>query len=332
MRFSAVTLLCAAPLALAGTLQQDLVARGALSLEVARSESSGDSKNSDKSNGNSQKNNDNSGKSGKNGNNVVVVQQSTINEVIIIWVNNGGGAATSTVTDTVTVTQNGAAAAVATHQVTVGGSAGLVYSPESIEAAVGDMVIFTFMSQNHTATQSAFTEPCVKLATGMDSGFLANVNNTVSPPPQMAMQVTVATPIWFYCRQKGHCGKGMTFSINPTANKTQAMFKQMAIAQNGTGTASPITGGSASAAPPAAVTTAAAAAPPAAETVAAAPPSATTGSIVAGSGTLNGGACECACLCAVGAFPNSAIQGLGAFGGLPGAMPQASLEKRSYLM
>lgn len=85
-------------------------------------------------------------------------------------------------------------------KVVVGGSAGLVYSPNSIEAAVGDMVIFTFMSQNHTVTQSAFTTPCEKLADGKDSGFMPNVNNTVSPAPQMAMQVTVATPIckFFY--------------------------------------------------------------------------------------------------------------------------------------
>jgi hypothetical protein len=34
----------------------------------------------------------------------------------------------------------------------------------------------------------------------MDSGFMTNINNTVSPPPQMAMQVTVATPI---CKSLG---------------------------------------------------------------------------------------------------------------------------------
>lgn len=34
MRFSAITALCAAPLALAGTLQADLVARGAVDTEL----------------------------------------------------------------------------------------------------------------------------------------------------------------------------------------------------------------------------------------------------------------------------------------------------------
>lgn len=105
----------------------------------------------------------------------------------------------------------------------------------------------------------------------------------------------------------------MTFSINPTANKTQAMFKQMAIAQNGTGTASPITGGAAAPAP----------APPAAATTVAAAPapadSSAAGGVVPSTGTINtGGSCDCACLCAVGSFPSSALQGLGAFGGIPG--------------
>ena len=80
-------------------------------------------------------------------------------------------------------------------QVIVGGSAGLVYTPESLNAAVGDMVVFTFMTLNHTATQSSFGTPCDALPGGMDSGFMPNINNTVVPPPQMAIQVKVSTPL-----------------------------------------------------------------------------------------------------------------------------------------
>ena len=105
----------------------------------------------------------------------------------------------------------------------------------------------------------------------------------------------------------------MTFSINPTAQKTQAMFQQMAIAQNGTGTASPITGGSAVAPPAAAATTAAVAAP------------AETSGIATGAGNMSNGACECSCLCGVAAFPNAAVQGIGAYGGMSGAMPIAAI-------
>lgn len=83
----------------------------------------------------------------------------------------------------------------ATHTVTVGGPQGLAFSPAQTKAAVGDTVIFTFLSQNHTVTQSAFDKPCVALPGGMDSGFQANLNNTVNPPPQVAMQVMVDTPL-----------------------------------------------------------------------------------------------------------------------------------------
>jgi len=294
MRFSAIAALCVAPLALATSLQADLVARGAVSAEA----------------------NSNAG-------NTVVVQESGLTsttEVIIIWVNNGGGAATQTINSAQTTIGSSTISA-ATHEVTVGGSAGLVYVPDTLEANVGDMVIFTFLSQNHTATQSAFTTPCEKLSGGMDSGFMPNPNGTVNPPPQMAMQVTVTTPLWFYCRQTGHCGKGMTFSINPTANKTQAMFEQMAVMQNGTGSTAVIAGGSASATVASVATVAATTAS------AAAIQTANSGSMVSGSGTLNSaGACQCSCLCGTAAFPNAAIQGVGAFGGMSGAMPMSALE------
>jgi len=50
----------------------------------------------------------------------------------------------------------------------------LGYTPESITAAVGDMVQFVFMQKNHTATQSTFANPCKKMDGGMDSGFMPN--------------------------------------------------------------------------------------------------------------------------------------------------------------
>ncbi|KAI1325894.1 Cupredoxin [Xylariaceae sp. FL0255] len=260
-------------------------------------------------------------------------------EVIIIWSNAGGNAATQTVTQTVAVTQTVTAGAEgttvgsatiaagsttvvtgaqATHSVTVGGTSGLVYTPPSIEAAVGDMIIFTFMSTNHTVTQSGFTTPCIAMANGMDSGFQPNANNAVVPPPQVAMQVTVATPLWFYCRQKGHCGKGMVFSVNPTAAKTQDLFQQMAIAQNGTGTGSAITGNSTASG----TTTTASSAPSVASAT-----SAASGSVQTGTGTTDSsGACVCAVTCATGSFPVAAAQGLSNFGGFSGSIASSQLE------
>jgi plastocyanin len=136
-----------------------------------------------------------------------LITDTVIEEVIILWVNPGNGAATTTINAnagagvTATAVQNGqTASAVAppgaaqTHNVTVGGTS-LAYSPDTIEAAVGDTVIFTFLSQNHTVTQSAFATPCEKLDGGMDSGFQPNPNNTVNPPPKVAMQVMSSGPL-----------------------------------------------------------------------------------------------------------------------------------------
>ncbi|KAI2634205.1 Cupredoxin [Hypomontagnella submonticulosa] len=256
-------------------------------------------------------------------------------QVIIIWANPGADAKTTTLHEQVTVTQTvtagaeataigtetlgagstttAVAGAIQTHTVTVGGAGGLVFTPDQLSANVGDMVIFEFMSQNHTATQSTFAEPCKIMEGGMDSGFQANPNNTVSPPPKVAMQVMTTEPLWFYCRQKGHCGKGMTFSINPTAEKTQAMFQAMAIQQNGNGAGSAITGNSTEPAP-AASSSAVAEAPAATSTGSAEMPA----GINMGQGTVENGACVCAVTCTTGNFPNMAAQGVGAFGGIAG--------------
>ncbi|KAL8691192.1 MAG: hypothetical protein Q9218_003542 [Villophora microphyllina] len=248
-----------------------------------------------------------------------------------------------------------------THMVTVGGDAGLVFSPNTINAAPGDMVHFTFMDKNHTLTQSTFPKPCVKMQGGADSGFLPNPKNTINPPPTFMFQVKDTKPAWFYCKQKQpavHCGKGMTFSINPTADKTQAMFMQMAMQQNGTATDTMSMGGSSmmmasssmmmaststAAAAPASSPPAAASPPPAAPSAppvsppppaappaAAMPPAAAPASpppqnMVAagtsmsqGTGTMGNGQCSCSCLCGVAAFPAGA--GMGMYGGYSGAV------------
>lgn len=112
----------------------------------------------------------------------------------------------------------------------------------------------------------------------------------------------------------------MTFSINPTAEKSQAMFQAMAIAQKGTGEPSAITGGNGTAAPPPAAPPAAAPAAPPAENGAVAP-SQGMGQIMPGTGQ-----CVCAVTCAPGSVPAVQVQGVGAFGGMPGGLPASMME------
>ena len=68
----------------------------------------------------------------------------------------------------------------------------LGYSPESITAAVGDMVVFEFMQKNHTATQSTFAEPCKAKAGSMDSGFMPNPEGKAGVTWNMTVETTEA--------------------------------------------------------------------------------------------------------------------------------------------
>jgi len=123
-----------------------------------------------------------------------------------------------------------------THHVTVGANGQLAYDPPYIYANKGDFVKFTFMPKNHTVTQSSFEDPCTRLTDqwghpiGIDSGFFS-----VSPdnPITQFIQIPVKStePKWFYCRQTGHCGKGMVFAINPQKEgRTFDAFRQKALA------------------------------------------------------------------------------------------------------
>ncbi|KAF1850020.1 uncharacterized protein K460DRAFT_400112 [Cucurbitaria berberidis CBS 394.84] len=210
----------------------------------------------------------------------------------------------------------------ATHTVVVGGvkpiATGMApvlgYSPESITAAVGDMVMFVFMQKNHTVTQSTFAEPCKKMEGGMDSGFMPNPEGKAGVNWNMTVETTEA--LWFYCKQQNgiHCGKGMVFSINAatTGDKTMSAFKQLAVGTNGT---SLQPGGLQAANPNAA------AAPPTVTVVAGSGAQAlASATVVAGTGQDGQGqACTCSCLCGMNSFPaNAAINNFGGFPGMIG--------------
>jgi plastocyanin len=107
------------------------------------------------------------------------------------------------------------------------GSSGLAFDPPSVNASSGDTVTFVFYPKNHTVTQSTFAAPCQAMSSGVDSGFqpvTANATNV----PSFSITVNNTQPLWFYCRQTGHCGQGMVFAINPTANKSFAAFQSAA--------------------------------------------------------------------------------------------------------
>jgi len=116
--------------------------------------------------------------------------------------------------------------------ITVGGSAGLVYTPPSVNATTGDILHFIFEATNHTVTQSTFETPCSPLLGGVNTGFNFPVNSSVTSDfPTFDIIVTDDTqPMWFYCAQPDHCSQGMVFAANPpaTGDQTFDAFKTLA--------------------------------------------------------------------------------------------------------
>ncbi|KAK4702951.1 hypothetical protein P7C70_g3275, partial [Phenoliferia sp. Uapishka_3] len=102
----------------------------------------------------------------------------------------------------------------ATHVVTVA-ETGLTFSPNSITAATGDLIMFVlfpplpscptyqltaefnsfeFASGGHSVTQSSFAAPCSYTAAGLDSGIV------LTTPTSWTVTVESADPLWFSCR------------------------------------------------------------------------------------------------------------------------------------
>ncbi|EPS43252.1 hypothetical protein H072_2780 [Dactylellina haptotyla CBS 200.50] len=106
------------------------------------------------------------------------------------------------------------------------------FDPQEIQAAVGDLIQFQFHPMNHSVVRAAFADPCVPIedspsgngTAGFYSGFMP-VAQDASVMPTFSITVENDKPIWFYCSQGKHCQAGMVGAVNPTAEKTLAMFQ-----------------------------------------------------------------------------------------------------------
>jgi len=140
------------------------------------------------------------------------------------------------------------------YDIQVGKDGQLAYSPEAISAQVGDQVVFHFNPKNHTVTQSSFAQPCGHKDGGFDSSFMPVMANSTQAQPTFTIQVNDTKPIWVYCRQTGHCGKGMVFAVNcgPDGSPNSFQnFKNAALAQGAAtnGSSSPSSSSSTAATP-----------------------------------------------------------------------------------
>ncbi|ROT36444.1 Cupredoxin [Sodiomyces alkalinus F11] len=105
-----------------------------------------------------------------------------------------------------------------THVVLVGDS-GRTFSPDNVNAAVGDIVEFHFVSNGHSVAQSSFDAPCQPRDN--NAFFSGRVRGEI-----FSVEVTSEDPIWYYCAEGNHCRGGMVGAINaPTSGNTLAAYR-----------------------------------------------------------------------------------------------------------
>ena len=99
------------------------------------------------------------------------------------------------------------------HKVTVGKDSSLLFSPDSVTAAVGDFIEWHFYMGTHSVVQGVFSTPCAP-STGafVSGGFRTTTEENANV---FRVQVNSTDPIWYYCGVPGHCQGGMVGVINP---------------------------------------------------------------------------------------------------------------------
>ncbi|KIW31035.1 uncharacterized protein PV07_02719 [Cladophialophora immunda] len=107
------------------------------------------------------------------------------------------------------------------HSVKVGPA--LTFTPDTVTAAEGDWVEFTF-GAGHSVAESSFAAPCVPISgsAGVYSGF-------PNDGDVWRIQINSTDPLWLYCSATGHCEGGMAMVVNPpSSGNTLSAYKSAA--------------------------------------------------------------------------------------------------------
>ncbi|KAF1919812.1 hypothetical protein BDU57DRAFT_443266 [Ampelomyces quisqualis] len=100
------------------------------------------------------------------------------------------------------------------------------FVPNSVAAAVGDIVQFQFSNGNHTVTQSAADAACRPLDGGIHSGHIPFSDNQTDVGT-FNMPVTSTEPMFLYCATGPHCQLGQVMVVNPANAKQVADYAKM---------------------------------------------------------------------------------------------------------
>jgi len=125
----------------------------------------------------------------------------------------------------------------------------LKFTPNSVTAAVGDELVFTFYPANHSVSTGDFKSGCTPSTSGgFYSGFVPTPAGSqqvsrARPPPRprrrqltapeskaFRVKVTSTDPIVFYCTQpnNNHCKAGMYGVVNPSGEQSLQAYGTLA--------------------------------------------------------------------------------------------------------
>ncbi|KAF7586162.1 hypothetical protein BBP40_009337 [Aspergillus hancockii] len=150
---------------------------------------------------------------------------------LLLAVSAQSATATTNTSATSTTTSTG----IATHTIKVGHrSDPHQYSPPSVNASVGDIVVFEFYPRNHSVIEADWGVPCQPahkksiFASGHFNSFNEQDGQLVGPPPTWSLVVNDTKPVFFYCTAIDSCNvNGMVGVINPNATHTwQAQYEK----------------------------------------------------------------------------------------------------------
>jgi len=141
-----------------------------------------------------------------------------------------GSSDSSSTVAAVAATQT-SSASTAVHTVKVGANGTLAFSPNDIQANVGETIEFHFYGPKHSVAQSTFANPCAPATNAFFSGPITT-SGSAANPEIFTLNITSTAAIWIYCAVPSHCESGMAAVINAPSDgsKTLAMYQAAAAA------------------------------------------------------------------------------------------------------
>ncbi|OAL54319.1 hypothetical protein IQ07DRAFT_263644 [Pyrenochaeta sp. DS3sAY3a] len=100
------------------------------------------------------------------------------------------------------------------------------FVPNSVVAAVGDVIQFQFSNGNHTVTQSTADTACTPMEGGIHSGHIP-FQDGQTDVGTFNMPVTSTDPMFLYCATGPHCQNGQVMIVNAASAQQVAEYTKL---------------------------------------------------------------------------------------------------------